>query len=166
MRERRRSSRHKVGKVCLRTKTEWEWWNIRKEKTSSNVCSLSCFFFFPLHHYHCGVFCFPSLLATLPLPFPCPLFYLFLFHGRVFFKACFPFSSLAPFSLSCYRPLRLLSHSLFRFLTDWLSFIETVTGSIMEFIWMTVRRHVRVIFVPSQEQCVCVCVHTSLNCKI
>ncbi len=144
--------------------SEWEWWNRKKGKTSSNVCPASSsrwiitvveFFVFPLSLP-------PSLSHFRTLSFTSLCFAAVFSLRHVFLSLFFLFS------LSCYRPLHLLTHSLFRFLTDWLSCIETVTGSIMEFIWMTVKRRVRVIFVSSQEQyhpgvcvCVCVCLHQS-----
>lgn len=119
---------------------------------------------FLLHHYNCICLLFsplwiPTLALRLAFPalsfnFVCLMAMISLGHVR-----------LCPLMLWCSHHLCLFSHS--HFIIAWLSFIETLTGSIIEFISVTVKHHVKGTHVARTE-CVfvCVCIYTSLDCKM
>lgn len=108
-----------IRETFSKTKTEWDW--------TSDACAPS----------HLSLLFPPLCLYHSPSP-PCPFFYPF-FPCHVFFKMCFQLYLLSSF-LSLV--ITFVTYSLFSLAfsqPDFL-FIETVTGSIMEFILMTVKQ--------------------------
>lgn len=103
----------------------------------------------------------PLYLQPSPSPSPALSFTSFCFTAMFSLRLVFP-------SLSCYHHLRLSSHSLVRFLTDWLPFIKTVTGDLtgiyLNDFEAPCYSHICVKSrtVSPRSLCVCVCVFASI----